>query len=212
MEDIKRRSPVSFPVRPKRTEVRDQWTVALEYDGEKDGPHLVDLSHREKWDLQDKNVSDMEAFGVKVPQTYGQCAYQDGLVLNRMNRTQTAIWNLGADPLTPPDHPGFTPTTDTFMCLAVLGKPVFAILEKLSALDFAKPGAIAPFLVQGPVSHVPCQVVVANNGPDNPGVVFTCSRGYAKDMVNAVLEAGEEFGLKPAGEAAFHAWLANAMG
>jgi hypothetical protein len=33
--------------------VRDNWTVALEYDDEGQGPWLVDLAHKTRWDLQD---------------------------------------------------------------------------------------------------------------------------------------------------------------
>jgi hypothetical protein len=36
---------------------------------------------------------------------------------------------------------------------------------------------------------------------------MTCSRGYARDMVGAILEAGTEFKLRPAGEQAFSSWL-----
>jgi hypothetical protein len=43
--------------------------------------------------------------------------------------------------------------------------------------------------------------------PDSSGILFTCSRGYAQSMVHAVVDAGEEFGLRPAGESAFSRWL-----
>jgi len=36
---------------------------------------------------------------------------------------------------------------------------------------------------------------------------MTCSRGYAGAMIAAILEAGEEFDLRPAGENAFSSWL-----
>ncbi len=42
---------------------------------------------------------------------------------------------------------------------------------------------------------------------EKSGVVLTCSRGYAKDMVDAILHAGEEFGLKPAGEKRVTDWI-----
>ena len=44
MNEIKRESPVRFPVSPKQSELRDNWTVALEYDEEGQGPWLVDLA------------------------------------------------------------------------------------------------------------------------------------------------------------------------
>ena len=54
MAEIKRESPVQFKVSPRNTEVRDNWTVALEYDDEGQGPWLVDLAHKARWDLQDQ--------------------------------------------------------------------------------------------------------------------------------------------------------------
>ena len=38
MAEIKRQSPVRFTASPIKTEVRDNWTVALEYDEEGQGP------------------------------------------------------------------------------------------------------------------------------------------------------------------------------
>jgi hypothetical protein len=38
MSEIKRQSPVQFKVSPTKSEVRDNWTVALEYDDEGRGP------------------------------------------------------------------------------------------------------------------------------------------------------------------------------
>ena len=43
--------------------------------------------------------------------------------------------------------------------------------------------------------------------PERSGILFTCSRGYAQDMVAAILEAGAEFKLRPAGENAFGDWV-----
>ena len=155
-----------------------------------------------------KTFPSMEAFGIKVPEKPGQCVFQNGLLLNRMNRTQTAIWNLSADPLPLPDHTGFTLVTDATTCLALVGKNIFSILEKLSSLDFSKPGTKNAIFASG--SGIPCSLpggCFSTTHQRNRGVIFTCSRGYARDMVNGILEAGEEFGLKPAGEAAFHKWL-----
>jgi hypothetical protein len=50
-------------------------------------------------------------------------------------------------------------------------------------------------------------VVLENQGDMSGGMIFTCSRGYADSMVEALLDAGKEFNLKPAGEARFTDWL-----
>jgi hypothetical protein len=47
---------------------------------------------------------------------------------------------------------------------------------------------------------------------DKTGILMTCSRGYAYDMVAAILSAGEEFELRPAGERAFADWLDKLSG
>jgi glycine cleavage system aminomethyltransferase T len=91
--------------------------------------------------------------------------------------------------------------------LGLAGQNIFAIAEKLSALDFADRSKSAPFLLQGPFSHVPCQVVVLERTTERSGILLTCSRGYARDMTHAILAAGEEFGLQPAGETAFMRWI-----
>ena len=91
--------------------------------------------------------------------------------------------------------------------LALFGQEIFAIAEKLTALDFLDPLKETPFLLQGPFSHVPCQIVTLEKTPERCGILMTCSRGYAGSMIAAILEAGEEFGLRPAGENAFTGWI-----
>jgi hypothetical protein len=46
-------------------------------------------------------------------------------------------------------------------------------------------------------------MVVLGKGPQNPVVLVAGARGFAHDVVHAVLSAGEEFGLRPAGENRF---------
>jgi hypothetical protein len=91
--------------------------------------------------------------------------------------------------------------------LALIGKEIFAIAEKLTSLDFLDPLKQTPFLLQGPLSHVPCQIVTLEKSPERCGILMTCSRGYADAMIASILDAGEEFGLRPAGENAFAGWL-----
>jgi hypothetical protein len=200
MKNIIRRSPVSFDSRPAKTEMRDNWTVVLEYEAEETGPYVIDLSHSAKWDLQDTDLSQFRPSGVTIPQTPGQCAFQNGILINRMNRTQAACWHLCKTSPQVPEESAYTQTTDSTLLLALLGKDVFSIMEKVSALDFVSPERKAPFLLQGPVLHVPCQVVCLEKADENIAVLFTCSRGYGESMVEGILSSGAEFGLRPAGE------------
>jgi hypothetical protein len=203
MIDIQRRSPITFSARPVRTECRDRWTVVLEYDNEGAGPWLIDLSHRPKWDLQDRDISQVISFGISMPQRPGTCRLGNGILLNRMNETRASIWHLKGEIPAVPEGSAYTETTEAYAFLALAGKSVCSITEKLTSLDLADPGGSPPFLLQGPLSHVPCQVVVLERDGVDGIVLLTCSRGYGHDMVYSILEAGKEFGLRPAGENAF---------
>ena len=211
MGSILRRSAVSFDAAPAKTEERDNWSVVLEYEDEGAGPYVVDLSHRSRWDLQDAEIGGVQTMGIRVPDKPGQCVFENGFLINRMNRTQASVWHLSGETPVLPDDPAFTDITDSTVFLAVFGQDLFAILEKLSALDFLDFSRQTPFLLQGPFSHLPCQIVTLDKTPGRSGMLMTCSRGYARDMVGAILEAGMEFKLRPAGEQAFSSWL-NELG
>jgi hypothetical protein len=60
-----------------------------------------------------------------------------------------------------------------------------------------------PLLAAGALSHVTGQLAVLNNDPVDAVVLVAGTRGFAHDMVHAILAAGEEFGLRPAGESRF---------
>jgi hypothetical protein len=208
---IIRRSPVTFDSPPARTEERDNWTVVLEYEDKGAGPWIVDLSHRPRWDLQDRGIDAIQPWGASVPDTPGRCALTDGILINRMNRTQASLWHLKGDRPESPEGQSFTDVTDATVFLALIGKNLALLLEKLTALDFFNPLNEPPFLLQGPMSHVPCQCVMLEKSLERSGILFTCSRGYAKDMVEGILEAGSDLGLRPAGEEAFQSWLNDIM-
>lgn len=211
MVNIVRRSAVSFDAAPAKTEERDNWSVVLEYEDQGAGPYLVDLSHRARWDLQDAEIGGIQSLGIQIADIPGQCVFENGILINRMNRTQASVWHLSGETPAFPDDPAFTDVTDSTVFLAVFGQDLFAILEKLTALDFLEASRKTPFLMQGPFSHVPCQIVTLAKSPERSGILLTCSRGYARDMVGAVLEAGAEFNLRPAGEQAFSEWLVEVI-
>lgn len=216
MSDIQRRSPVQFSAAVLKTEMRDRWRVVLEYDREGDGPYLVDLSHKTRWDLQDANIGGMKPCDVAVPDAPNRCALKNGVLINRMNRTQAAIWHLierqgerqGQSAPAFPQESAYTDVTESTLFLALFGPRTFSITEKLSSLDFLEPGRETPFLLQGPFSHVPCQIVTVARGEKAAGgILLTCSRGYGHSMTHAIMDAGAEFGLRPAGEKRFSDWI-----
>jgi hypothetical protein len=208
MVEIKRESPVRFKISPKKSEVRNNWTVALEYDDEGTGPWLVDLAHKSRWDLQDSQIGNLTVGDVSVPADPGTCAFADGVMINRMNRTQASIYHLGAAPALVPDVSGYTDVSESTVFLALFGPRAFRVVEKLTNLDFMDPAKETPFLLQGPFCHVPCQIVTLEKTADaSGGLLLTCSRGYGDSLVGAIFEAGSEFGLRPAGENRFADWI-----
>jgi len=213
MSELKRQSPVQFKVSPRKTEVRDNWTVALEYDEEGQGPWLVDLAHKIRWDLQDSRVGEQRPCDLEVPAAPGSCTFANDTLVNRMNRTQTSIYHLGAVAPALPDFAGYTDVTESTVFLALFGPKAFIIAEKLSALDFLDPAKQSPFLYQGPFCHVPCQIVTLEKAADGSGgFLLTCSRGYGDSLIHAILEAGSALGLLPAGENRFSAWIQGLQG
>jgi hypothetical protein len=208
MAEIKRQSPVRFNVSPKNSEVRDNWTVALAYDDEGPGPWMVDLAHKTRWDLQDSGIGDLTVGELAVPADPGACTFAENTLVNRMNRTQASIYHLGASAPALPDFVGYTDVSESTVFVALFGPRAFRVAEKLSNLDFLDPAQQPPFLLQGPFCHVPCQIVTLEKTADaSGGFLLTCSRGYGDSMVHAILEAGAEFGLRPAGENRFNTWI-----
>lgn len=207
MTEIQRRSPVQFKADAQKIEMRNNWPVVLKYSNEGQSSFLVDLTHKAKWDLQDKNLAKLKPLGLVIPALPGDCAFQKGVLINRMNPTQSTIWHLLADAPELPDEPGYTDVTESLVLLALFGLNAMAIAEKLTALDLMDPKKQTPFLLQGPFSHVPCQVVIMERSRGfNGGLLLACSRGYADSMVHAIMDAGAEFGLCPAGEQRFCTW------
>jgi hypothetical protein len=213
MAEIKRESPVRFKLSPKTTEVRDNWTVALAYEDEGQGPWLVDLAHKTRWDQHDSGISGLSVGDQTVPADPGDCSLAGDTLINRMNRTQASVYHLGASAPILPDFSGYTDVSESTVFVALFGPQAFKVAEKLTNLDFMDPHKQAPFLLQGPFCHVPCQIVTLEKAADGSGgFLLTCSRGYGDSMIHAILEAGAEFGLRPAGENRFNGWIQGLQG
>ena len=206
-----RHSPVSFLSELDQTAMRNGWKVVLKYKDEGTGPFLIDLSHRKRLDVQDSNLSKFQPGGVTIPETPGQCAFQNGILINRMNRTQAAVWHLLGDSPDMTRETAYTEVTEGSTFLALLGSEseVFSIMEKVTSLDLRQTAKEPPFLIQGPIFHVPCQIVVFKGKKKGSAILFTCSRGYGTFMAQELLETGAEYGLSPAGEKALSECLSK---
>lgn len=207
MELYRRLSPVKFSSPPSKKEIRDGWEVVLEYEGQGNGPFLIDLSHVPKWDVQDAGLTHIRPMDVAIPERPGDCVLENGILINRMNPTQACIWHLLRVPPPIPEEAAYTDVSDAYAVVAVLGKEVFPLMEKVTPLDLSAPAKKPPFLLQGPVLHVRCQIVVFGEKGDDAAVLIACSRGYGQSMCDALLDAGMEWELRLAGESAFCDWL-----
>ena len=202
-----RSSPVKFAIHPVKTEIREGWKVVLAYSGESEGPFLVDLSHVPKWDVQDADLTHIRPMDVAIPERPGDCILENGLLINRMNATQAAIWHLLKEHPAIPQEFAYTDVSDAYALMAVLAKNVFSIMEKVTPLDLSTSSKAPPFLLQGPVLHVRCQMVLLGEKGGDTAVLIACPRGYAQSMSEAFLDACKEWELRPAGETAFRNWL-----
>jgi hypothetical protein len=204
---IERRSPVHLPGKPEKTESRDGWPVVLAYAEEGPGPWVVDLSHIRRWDIQGAELAAAAPKGLPLPAAPGGVAQAGGALVGRTGMRQAFLWTSGGKP--PAMGPACTETTEGSACIALLGRDVLRITEKLTSLDLGNPASGPPFLLLGPFAHITCQIVVLQNEPAAAAVLVACSRGFGHDLVHAVLQAGEEFGLRPAGWNRLETFLAR---
>ncbi len=203
MAICQRHSPVAVMGRPVRTEIRSGCNVVLEYEGDGEGPYLIDLSHRPKWDVQDAKLAGLQPLGIAIPETPGHCVVEKGALISRMNRTQAAVWQFWEPPVKMPQEQPYTDVTDAVCLLALVGKEVLSIMEKVTSLDLAASERTAPFYLQGPAVHVPCQIAVLEKRLGLQVILLACSRGYGQSMADALLDLGASRGLHPGGENTF---------
>ena len=201
MSAVFRQSPVIFDCKAEEKTNRLDWEVVLEFEGEGDGPWLVDLSHLQRWDCQDANLDLMAPLGLSMPAEPGQVVFQNDKIIARMNRTQAMIICLGTgDSTETPNAAGFTDITDAYCTLAVMGPETSCVMEHVSNLDLFEPGRKMPFLTQGPIMHIPAQVVTL--APDC--VLMSFSRGYGQSFADALLHSASGCCLRPGGEGVFN--------
>jgi len=173
--------------------------VVLGYEDEGEGPYLIDLSHITKFDIQNTDLSQIQPGGYNIPESPGTCIIKKGWAINRLNRAQAAIWFLAGEQAPIPAQADYTDITEAFALLAIAGDDVFGVMEKITSLDLTPRSKQPPFIMQGPVLHIPCQILVLAKN-----IVFLAfSRGYAQSMTDAILQAGSSWNLQPAGERVF---------
>ncbi len=203
MERLIRRSPITFTPVPARKEVRNDWEVVLEYEGETTGPCLVDLSHMGKWDVQGESLSILQPAGLVIPKDAEQCTLTENFLVNLIKWNWATIWHFSEEMPDFADEYPFTNVTEAYALQALLGEEAFSIMEKVTDLDLQARMRKSPFMVMGPVLHVRSQVVVLSGKKEKTAVLVACPRGYGQSMAQAFLDAGKEWGLIPGGEDGF---------
>jgi len=200
MSEVIRQSPVVFDCDAARKTDASGWEVVLEFEDESDGPWLVDLSHLQRWDFQNTDLDSQRPFGLDVPAKPGQVLLQEQKLITRMNRTQAMVICLETGgSIEASTAAGFTDITDAHCMLAVVGQETPYVMEHVSNLDLFKPDREMPFLTQGPVMHIPCQVVTLSE----ECVLMSFSRGYGQSFAEALLHAASGCDIRPGGAGIF---------
>ncbi|MFO7460330.1 MAG: hypothetical protein R6X07_06855 [Desulfatiglandales bacterium] len=94
-----------------------------------------------------------------------------------------------------------------YAAFALVGSECFELLRKLSPVDLQAPEQVVPCGAQAPIHDVRCVIVRLEGTEGVPGLIILGERGYGGFLSDMVLDAGEEFGLSPAGWRRFELWL-----
>ena len=203
MEPPRRHSPIKLPGTPAQTMIRNGWEVVLTYEKEKAATFLIDLSHIGKWDVQGEDLPSLRPAGLAIPEDSRQCLLTGDFLLNLIKWNWATIWHFSEEmPDFAEEYP-FTNVTEAYALLAIIGKAVFSIMEKVASLDLLDPTRKPPFLIMGPVLNVRSQIVVLSRDKEGSTVLVACPRGYGQSVAENILDAGNEYGVSPGGENQF---------
>jgi len=69
MENLNKTSPFLFPNPAVKKEIRNGWEIALNYENENPSLAIVDLSHKNKWELYDQNLAGKPLDNLHIPKS-----------------------------------------------------------------------------------------------------------------------------------------------
>ena len=174
-----------------RVETRDGWLVAVKYADEPNssGNALVDLAHRPTWELGGPDVGQRlaELCGVDVPLRRIHSA--EGWQAYRLTPGRAIIF--GKIPKTPA---GALDVTGGWVSLALIGRDIERLLNKVTAVDLRERTLPVEGCCQGPIFGVNTLFGRFANRFE----LHICGDS-AEFLWEVLMDAGEEFGLKPAG-------------
>lgn len=202
----KRKSPLEMGLAPERILEKDGWEIALGYVGEMrhNACFVADLSHVPKWTLQGPDLDTLRPAGMDVPAKVRAAVVSNGTFLVRLGPCEARLMMLGPDQ---PQMSGFgvTDVTEAYASLAIVGPACYALLSMLSKVDLARD--LVPSAALAPVEDVTCLIAQLRGQGEVPGLVISCARGYGPFLVEAVVDAGREYGIQPAGWDRFESWM-----
>jgi glycine cleavage system aminomethyltransferase T len=204
---LKRVSPLDMGLKAERVLARNGWEIPLAYVGERtrSSMFVTDLSHVPKWSLQGPGLEAISPAGLSIPEKPGMITLEHGLLLVRLTPSECRIMSFGED--TPVfEETDFTDVTDAYATVAVVGTRCFDVLAKLSSIDFE--GQFSPRAALAPVEDVTCLLAHITGRGGVPGIILAGARGYGHFFLEALLDAGKEFSIQPAGWERFRLWIA----
>jgi hypothetical protein len=203
-----RTSPLEVPLQPEQTLIRGGYEVALTYLGERNlgYPSVADISHVPKWILQGRHLEAVYPAGIDIPARPQGATLRNGILAGRLTPHECWLMALG-DESPSFNEPCFTRVTDGYAAMALMGPQVWEVLNKLSPVDMQAPAQEPLCIVQAPVEDVPCLLLKGMGRGEVPGLILCVERGYGPFIMEAILDAGREFGIGAAGWARFREWL-----
>lgn len=196
-------SPIRIETPVLSREFRDGWEIVAQYEDEGDAPWLIDLSHAQKFEYGNPPGSSDRFLDLSPPEKPGQCRTKGGFISSRLNDRRSLVLNLSKALIPPVKDRSVTDVTDAFALLAMIGHPVFDMMERVTSLEVFAPGKRPPFILQGPVLRVQSLLMNLTAEDYTPVVLFAVPRGYGQSFSMALLEAGKPWHLSPAGETVF---------
>jgi sarcosine oxidase gamma subunit len=201
-------SPFNTGMAPEEVRRMNAREEALTYRCEKRQSRIfiTDLSHIAKWALHKKDMDAARPFGIQAPEKPGRVAMQGSRLVIRLAPAECLILVLNGE--TPDiEDADYTDMTDGYAAFALVGSECFELLRKLSPVDLEAPEQVIPCGTQAPIHDVRCVIVRLEGAEGVPGLIILGERGYGRFLSDIVLDAGEEFGLSPAGWRRFELWL-----
>ena len=207
MKNYKKLSPISIPFAPETTIERDGWEIALTYRDEDPSLAIIDLSHIRKWEIYAHTLSPQSLSTLQIPDRPGEISLNNEVLIALCRPSVALAFQFGDSPFTSSGTTTYTELTDGYALLALIGNDGPRIMEKITDLDLTLTSSQHARFIQGPLLGTPVKIMVFSIGDCDTGMLISIARGFGQATVNAILDAGIEFGLKPAGEKVFERWF-----